>query len=105
MFGRFLKLESRKISPLCLTKSSLYSVSKSAHHYVYSSSFAAHPSDALLEFELSEAALDATVVFAPLGIHRATFSSSVMECRFEGSSGISDDGFFLCNNFILRVRW
>ena len=72
---------------------------------MYSSSFAAHPSDALLEFELSEAALDATVVFAPLGIHRATFSTSVMECRFEGSSGISDDGFFLCNNFILRVRW
>ena len=71
---------------------------------MYPSSFAAHPSDALLEFELSEAALDATVVFAPLGIHRATSSSSVMECRFEGSSGISDDGFFLCNNFILRVR-
>ena len=65
---------------------------------MHPSSFAAHPSDALLEFELSEAALAATVVVAPLGIHRATFSSSVMECRLEGSSGISDDGFFPCKN-------
>ena len=63
-------------------------------HYNRSSS---HPSDAVLE--LIEAALPATVVAAvPLGIHRATFSSSVMECRLEGSSGISDDGFFPCKN-------
>ena len=65
-------------------------------HYNRSSS---HPSDAVLE--LIEAALPATVVAVaavPLGIHRATFSSSVMECRLEGSRGISDDGFFPCKN-------